>query len=146
MTTSPLAEPGPDLSGHSLDARCRQCPGEHGGPGPCDHQRYGRRWLRFARRHREGLGWGAMAGQGRAGANELRRLEREFATLPPRHDCSCRCPREEAGFGPCPECVRIRAHMRAWQIPEETGGGHHRAHAPMPTPVLLDLATGWAYR
>lgn len=151
---------------HTFSKRCPLCPGEHGGPGPCDHARYGARYLRFARRHLEGLSWGPVGGEGRSGSNQAEYLRREWALLPPRHDCTCICPREQVGCArwslpkhnrqdhrcegppspPCPECVRIRQQLRELQIPESTsGGGRGMAHSPTPDPLLLDLITGFAW-
>jgi hypothetical protein len=78
----------------------------------------------------------AYLDQSSASSHELERLHREFQTLPPRHDCSCRCPQERRGYPPCRECLRLR--QSAQPIPLEHGRSGIYDSA-VPSPLMLDL-------
>lgn len=77
-----------------------------------------------------------------AARNELERLQREFATLPPRHVCTCRCPQERPGWPPCGECKRLRESQRKLE-PVEIGRHGPPAHAPVPLVLMLDVGAGF---
>lgn len=143
-----------DLSGHTFGQRdeltgrpalCPQCTDETGRPGLCDHQRYGRRLVRFLLMpvHLEALMAAHYGPDKRAAANEIARQQREYQTLPPRHLCSCICPKEDLsrGFPPCLECRRLRENQKT-QEPIEFGRSAH-VEAPAPNATMLDLIAGY---
>lgn len=105
---------------------------------------YSARFIRFVR-----VPWHAEAyraaylDQSGSSRNELQRLAREYITLPPRHDCSCKCPNELRGYPACVECARLRAERVKQDIPAEFG----RSSVPssvVPMTLLLDLARALA--
>jgi hypothetical protein len=99
---------------------------------------YGVRLVRFILAHREAFE-SAYLDQSHSSSHELQRFEDEYRTLPPRHNCSCRCPNEARGWGPCPECRRLAAQRATGRdIPLEMGRSP-RVTAPMPSPIMLDL-------
>lgn len=104
-----------------------------------DHSRYSVRWVRFTLvpLHAEAY-QAAYLDQSSSSSHELARLHREYQTLPPRHDCSCRCPQEARGYPMCSECLRLRASSVKQDIALEMG----RSSVPdstVPLVLLLDL-------
>lgn len=100
---------------------------------------YSVRWVRFmlVPLHAEAY-QAAYLDQSSSSTHELERLRREYQTLPPRHDCSCRCPQEARGYPPCPECKRLRQASVKQDIALEMG----RSGVPdstVPMVLLLDL-------
>lgn len=140
------------LVGHTFDERdedgkpvlCLRCPGRDGQPSRCDHHRYKRRLLRFYQAHREAYDASYLDGNPQSSRNELHRLEREYKTLPPRHDCTCarRNPRTGITEYHCIECRRIGEELREVSDPVEIGRGA-MVNAPMPSTLLLDLHAGY---
>lgn len=124
--------------------KCPLCPGEHQSPGPCDQRRYSARQRRFIQHpmHFEAFLSAYLNPDKRSASNELARLAREYQTLPPRHDCWCKCPREDLsrGYPACHLCLALRRDQKS-QEPAEFG--HTGAvHPPMPDTTLLDLFAG----
>ncbi len=84
----------------------------------------------------------AFQDQSGSSTNELRRLGREFVTLPHGHACSCQirgCPRFRATGYACPECSRIRANEVRMPEPVEYGA-KRPPDSTMPSEVYLDLS------
>ncbi len=78
---------------------------------PDDQAHYPARWVRFVRVPEHAQAYrAAYEDQSGSSANELRRIRREYETLPPRHDCSCSAWNcyEYKRRGACPECSKIR--------------------------------------
>lgn len=100
---------------------------------------YSPRWIRFVRVawHTEAY-WAAYLDQSQSSRNELERLRREYATLPPRHDCTCRCPNEARGGPACSECHRLRLQRVQHDIGAEIGRTSP-TEAAMPSVLVLDL-------
>lgn len=118
-------------------ARCPLCPGEHGGPGPCDHHAYTRQRLRFIRIHQEAYSAAYLSPDPQAASNELERLSREYRTLPPRHDCSC-WPEH------CRACAALGAQRpRGSDVAVSIGRGS-LVNAPCPMVLMLDVEAGYA--
>lgn len=130
---------------HSHDLRCPLCPGEHGGPGPCDQQNYSRRRLAFIRAHQEAYDAAYTNPDPKAASNELERLRREWETLPFRHACTC--PRLNRRTGiieyHCLQCRKIGDQIPKQDIAREMGRTSP-INAPMPLVVVLDLYAGYA--
>jgi hypothetical protein len=100
---------------------------------------YSPRRVRFILAHREAYEVAYLNPGRGAASHEMERLEREYQTLPPRHSCTCRCPNEVRGWGPCPECKRLRDTSVRQDVGAEIGRTS-KVNAPMPSPVMLDLA------
>jgi hypothetical protein len=131
---------------HTLGDACPSCPGEHGGPGPCDHTVYGRAYLRFVQAHAQEFRTAYFNPDKRTSRGLLQRLAREYVELPPRHVCSCTCPSEDIsrGYPACPECRKQRERDQ-W-IQQDVGaeiGRTAAVHAPMPDVLMLDIAAGY---
>ena len=85
---------------HTFDNACPQCPGRGGQAGKCDHSSYSRRRVRFMKAHMEAYDAAYLNPDPRSAKNEMERLDNEYRTLPPRHDCSC-WPTH------CAECAKL---------------------------------------
>lgn len=111
-----------------------------------EHRGYSRRWLRFLLHplHLEARVAAHYNPDKRAAANELARQLREFQTLPPRHDCSCRCPQQsyERGYPACRECRKLQESLRRQESVEMGRTGF--INAPQPSAEMLDLISGYA--
>lgn len=131
--------------GHSFGKRCPACDGD------CLHRRYARRLYRFVRAHLEAYQTAYLSGSA-SSANELRRLEIEYRTLPPRHDCSCWCRYERCNVASsfcakrghyhyvCQECQRLR---RDRVNDSDEVRGHGNVLGPeTPMVLLLDYYAG----
>lgn len=123
--------------GATPDDRCALCESRD-----CDHRSYSKAYVRFVQAHREAFDAAYLDGNAQASRNELERLEREWKTMLPRHDCTCR-PEH------CYECGRI-AQKRREKVDgfsEDVAieiGRTSPVHAPMPMALLLDVNAGYA--
>lgn len=122
--------------------RCPLCPGEHSGPGTCDHTRSSRKRRRFdlVPFHREEI-LNALINPDRSAASAVReRQNEEYRSLPPGHICSCVCPNVLHGRRSCDECRRLHEN----EVPRVTIeiGRTAVIHAPMPDAAILDLMLG----
>jgi len=105
-----------------------------------DHgDRYTARFIRFLRipAHAEAYQAAYLDQSGSSGP-ELQRLHAEFRTLPPRHDCSCRCPQESRNYPPSHECKLLR-QQRAIPTPPEYAS-RRPPDSTTPATLMLDLA------
>jgi hypothetical protein len=123
---------------HTYAKNCLHCgngrPGTHS-----DLSGYSARRIRFILAHREAFNAAYLDPNVSAASHELERLSREYVTLPPRHDCSCRCPNEQRGRPQCMECVRLDAQRpNRPDVGVETGRTLPLI-APMPATLMLDL-------
>jgi hypothetical protein len=123
------------LEQHTFNRSCPLCPGEHGQPARCDHSGYSPRLVRFILAHLDVyhaayISWGSESVR-----NQIERLEAEYRTLPPRHDCTC-WPRH------CGECRKIDAQRPQGPDVAISVGRTDPVTAPMPSETMLDLA--WA--
>ena len=116
---------------------------------------YSARRLSFILAHREAYDAAYLNPSHAAASNELARLSREYKVLPPRHDCSCKCPYERRGYQACSECKRLREkqgclmHANGYVPGCEACNEHQEPHpdigrtssvnAPMPSAMMLDL-------
>ena len=105
----------------------------------CDLSGYTARRVRFILAHREAFNAAYLDPNRSAASNELERLSREYITLPPRHDCSCRCPNEQRGWPRCMECARLDAQRPKWPGVGVAIGRTSPVNAPMPSTLMLDL-------
>lgn len=131
---------------HSFNKRCLRCEGD------CLHRRYSARLRRFVKAHIEAYTTAYMDGA-RASANELRRLETEYRTLPPRHDCSCWCRYERCAARAdycakarhyhyvCADCQRLRRNRQDDAEDIRQQGGVLGPETPMV--LLLDYMAGY---
>lgn len=105
-----------------------------------DNALYSARFIRFVRVpwHTTEYRTAYLAPDARSSRVLLERLHREFVTLPPRHDCSCRCPNELRGFPACTECKRLRLGAVQNDAAAEQGRTSP-VSAPMPSVLVLDL-------
>lgn len=129
--------------------RCPLCPGEHGGPGPCDQSVYSKKRRRFIRIHLQEFITAYYNPDQRYASAVRARLNREYIDKPDDHDCSCWCPQERCGLTPeecgrrrhfhqaCGECLRLRVQLKP-QEPVEFGRTT-QVHPPMPSVEMLDL-------
>jgi hypothetical protein len=119
-------------SEHTYAKNCLHCgddrPGTH-----CDLAGYSARRIRFILAHREAFNAAYLDPNLSAASNEVERLSREYIELPPRHDCSCRCPNEQRGRPRCMECVRLDAQR------PNGAGVRSSVTALMPATLMLDL-------
>lgn len=117
--------------GATPDDRCPLCQSRD-----CDHRGYSRRYIRFVKAHKEAFEAAYLDGNAQAARNELDRLEREFRTLPPRHDCSC--------YGHhCHECGRL-ARQRVDRPSAVEIGRSRSVIPPSPSAMMLDIEAGYA--
>ncbi len=115
---------------------CGVCLGDHGGRGPCDHQTYSRKLLRFVRAHQEAYTTAYTNPDKRTSRAELDRLAAEKRTLPPRHDCSC-WPTH------CRACLKL-AQQRTQDASAVEIGHTAAINAPLPSTLMLDVYAGYA--
>lgn len=153
-----MLELGADLSGHSYGAECVQCPGRDGLPAKCDHAVYFRKRVAFVCQHT--AEYVTALHSPTTSSHVLRRLDREYATLPPRHDgrnrdrraCTCnphhclecgrltdaceRCRALPLRSRPrdCRDCQRLQQADMGVQI-----GRTSPVHPPTPHDVVLDI-------
>jgi hypothetical protein len=129
-----LSEPA-----HTYNDDCPHCGDGRSGT-RCDLAAYSVRRIRFVLAHREGFNAAYLNPDKRSSSSELERLNREYQTLPPRHSCTCRCPREDLarGYPPCAECRRLRAQVPLQDIGVSIGRTA-MVHPPTPSPLMLDL-------
>lgn len=122
--------------------RCPLCPGDHGGPGPCDHSRTRRKRRRF-----DLVPWhleetlNALINPDRSAASAvMERQNEEFRSLPSRHICTCECPNVNHGRPSCEDCRKRRAN----EVPQVTIeiGRTAAVHPPSPHAATLDLLLG----
>ena len=118
-----------------------------------DELTYSPRWIRFVRlpQHAEAFR-AAYVDQSLSSRNELERLRREYATLPPHHAgwCAGECPSERCRVterecarqrhyhSPCLECRRLRANVQYRDIAVELHGTSV-ATDRVPDVTMLDL-------
>ena len=122
---------------HTYTKNCPHCGDGRRGT-ICDLSGYSARRIRFILAHREAFNAAYLDPNLSAASNELERLSREYITLPPRHDCSCRCPNEQRGRPRCMECVRLNAH----DCPVGTLGVETRAlHTSRPATLFVGTTT-----
>lgn len=115
---------------HSFSRECGLC------QGGCDHARYSKHYIRFVKAHMEAFEAAYLDGNSQAARSELERLEREYRTLPPRHDCSC--------YGHhCMECGKI-ARQRVDAPARVEIGRTGMVNPPTPMVLMLDLGSGYA--
>ena len=105
----------------------------------CDLSGYTARRVRFILAHREAFNAAYLDPNRSAASNELERLSREYITLPPRHDCSCRCPNEQRGWPRCMECARLDTQRPKGPAVGVAIGRTSPVNAPMPSTLMLDL-------
>jgi hypothetical protein len=123
---------------HTYTKNCLHC--GDGRPGTiCDLSGYSARRIRFILAHREAFNAAYLDPNLSAASNELERLSREYIELPPRHDCSCRCPNEQRGRPRCMECVRVDAQRPNGPSVGVEIGRTSPVTAPMPATMMLDL-------
>jgi len=110
-----------------------------------DQRIYSRRYIRFVTYHLEEFTTIYLAPTPSTTRALQERLSREFATLPPRHICTCSCSylRELATGNVCAECQTRRKNAVKQDIAIEIGRGA-LIHAPCPLVLLLDLHAGYA--
>lgn len=111
----------------------------------CDHVTYSRKFERFVRAHAEVYWAQQVDGDPRASQAERDRLDHEYRSLPPGHDCTCNlsaCPSYRYGAA-CLECQRLsRQRAAAVDPPSHLEVGRHGspAHAPTPLdPMVVDI-------
>jgi hypothetical protein len=141
-----------DLSAHSFGQHtddnptgiCTLCPGEHGGPGPCDHAQYSRKRIRHILAHREAYTAAYLNPDPRAASNELIRLEAEYRTLPPHHSCSCQKLNARGVYvWDCLVCAQLDARRpRGLDVALEIGRTS-LINPPLPLVAMLDLEAGY---
>ena len=104
----------------------------------CDHRSYSKRYVRFVKAHQEAFDAAYLDGNGQAARGELERLEREYRTLLPRHDCTCVASH-------CWECGRL-ARQRVNQDSSTAVeiGRTAPSYRPTPMVLLLDVNAGYA--
>lgn len=103
--------------------------------GACLHSVYSKRYVRFVQAHHEAYEAAYLDGNPQTARNELERLEREFRTLPPRHECSC--------YGHhCMECAKIQRNRVDAPTRVEIGRTH-MVNPPTPMVTMLDIAGGY---
>jgi hypothetical protein len=101
------------------------------GVSDCPHSGYSPRRIAFVKAHLEAYRSAYLNPNRAAASNELARLEVEFKTLLPRHNCTC--------FGHhCYECGRLARQRVNAPAPVEIGRGS-RVEPPMPSATMLDL-------
>jgi hypothetical protein len=123
---------------HTYGQDCPVCGDGRSGT-RCDLSTYSARRVRFVLAHREAFNAAYLNPDKRAASNELERLNREYATLPPRHDCSCMCPNVRHGRMRCHECQRLdEQRPKGPDVAVEIGRGA-MVHPPTPSPEILDL-------
>jgi hypothetical protein len=104
-----------------------------------DQSTYSPRWIAFVRQHEEEYRTAYEAIPQATSRALLERLHREWATLPPRHLCSCHCPNQARGFPPCRECARLRASSVRDDMAGEVRGTGVVDEGVVPMPLMLDL-------
>lgn len=130
---------------HTFTKACLECQGE------CIHRKYSKRLLRFVTAHREAFETAYLAGSA-SSSNEIVRLDAEYRTLPPRHDCTCwcryercdkpeQCHRNRHYHYVCAECKRLREQRLQLDIAPEIGRGLPPGPT-MPMILMLDFAAG----
>lgn len=110
-----------------------------------DQRLYSKRYIAFVKAHREAFEAAYLAPSPQTTRNELERLSREYATLPPRHICTCWCSylRERTTGNVCVDCRKRRANAVQHDIAVEIGRSSP-VNAPMPLVTMLDLEAGYA--
>ncbi len=126
-------------SAHTFGPDCPDCGDGRSGTN-CDLSGYTARRVRFILAHRAAYESAYLNPNRSAASSEQERLEREYRTLPPRHNCSCHCPFERRGYPRCVECKRLDDQRPKGPDVAVSIGRTSHVHAPMPSPVMLDLA------
>lgn len=124
---------------HIYGPDCPRC-GDGRSGRRCDLSGYSARRVKFILAHREAYESAYLNPNRAAASNEMERLEREYATLPPRHTCTCWCSfaREQKTGNVCSECQRRRRNAVLLDVAVEIGRTT-RVNPPMPSPMYLDL-------
>ena len=114
-------------------------------PAHPDQRLYSHRYIRFVRYHLVEFTTIYLAPTPSSTRALSERLGREYATLPPRHICTCSCSylRELATGNVCAECQLRRRNAIKQDVAIEIGRGA-LIHAPCPLVLMLDLEAGYA--